>query len=84
MLAVAGTFLLLTTIEGQIVQPIAVGRRLAVSPLIVIIAPSFPGWLRGIAGRDREDSSRGTGKQSAWATKTVTPPTPPPSTAARA
>lgn len=48
--AVAGTYLLLTTIEGQFVQPIAVGRRLAVSPLIVIIALMFWGWLWGIAG----------------------------------
>lgn len=48
--AVAGTYLALATIEGQIVQPIAVGRRLAVSPLIVIIALMFWGWLWGIAG----------------------------------
>lgn len=48
--AVAGTFLLLTTIEGQIVQPIAVGRRLAVSPLVVIIALMFWGWLWGVPG----------------------------------
>jgi predicted PurR-regulated permease PerM len=50
VLAVAGTFLLLTTIEGQIVQPIAVGHRLAVSPLVVIIALMFWGWLWGIPG----------------------------------
>ena len=50
VLAVAGTFLLLTTVEGQIVQPIAVGRRLAVSPLVVILALMFWGWLWGIAG----------------------------------
>lgn len=48
--AVAGTYLALTTIEGQIVQPIAVGRRLAVSPLIVIIALMFWGWLWGVPG----------------------------------
>jgi predicted PurR-regulated permease PerM len=50
VLAVAGAFLLLTTIEGQIVQPIAVGHRLAVSPLVVIIALMFWGWLWGIPG----------------------------------
>jgi len=49
-LAVAGCFLVLTTIEGQIVQPILVGRRLDVSPLIVILCLWFGGWLWGIAG----------------------------------
>lgn len=48
--AVAGTFLALTTIEGQFVQPIAVGHRLAVSPLVVIIALLFWGWLWGVPG----------------------------------
>jgi predicted PurR-regulated permease PerM len=49
-LAVAGCYLFLTTIEGQIVQPILVGRRLDVSPLIVILCLWFGGWLWGIAG----------------------------------
>jgi predicted PurR-regulated permease PerM len=49
-LAVAGCYLLLTTIEGQFVQPILVGRRLDVSPLIVILCLWFGGWLWGIAG----------------------------------
>jgi predicted PurR-regulated permease PerM len=48
--AVAGAFLLLTTVEGQVVQPIAVGHRLAVSPLVVILALMFWGWLWGIVG----------------------------------
>jgi predicted PurR-regulated permease PerM len=46
----AGSFLLLTMVEGQVVQPIAVGHRLAVSPLVVIIALMFWGWLWGGAG----------------------------------
>ena len=46
----AGCYLVLTTIEGQIVQPILVGRRLDVSPLIVILCLWFGGWLWGIAG----------------------------------
>lgn len=50
VLAVAGTYLLLTTMEGQIVQPIAVGRRLALNPLVVILALMFWGWLWGLAG----------------------------------
>lgn len=49
-LAVAGCYLLLTTIEGQFVQPVLVGRRLDVSPLIVILCLWFGGWLWGIAG----------------------------------
>jgi len=49
-LAVAGCYLVLATIEGQIVQPIVVGRRLDVSPLIVILCLWFSGWLWGIAG----------------------------------
>jgi predicted PurR-regulated permease PerM len=49
-LAVAGCYLFLTTIEGQVVQPILVGRRLDVSPLIVFLSLWFGGWLWGIAG----------------------------------
>jgi predicted PurR-regulated permease PerM len=49
-LAVAGCFLTLTTIEGQILQPILVGRRLDVSPLVVFLSLWFGGWLWGIAG----------------------------------
>jgi predicted PurR-regulated permease PerM len=49
-LAVAGCYLVLTTIEGQIVQPILVGRRLDVSPLIVFLSLWVGGWLWGIAG----------------------------------
>lgn len=49
-LAVAGCYLVLTTIEGQVVQPILVGRRLDVSPLIVFLSLWFGGWLWGIGG----------------------------------
>jgi predicted PurR-regulated permease PerM len=50
ILAVAGCYVVLTTIEGQVVQPILVGRRLDVSPLIVFLSLWFGGWLWGIAG----------------------------------
>jgi len=50
VLAVAGSYLALTTIEGQFAQPVIVGRRLDVSPLIVILSLWFGGWLWGIAG----------------------------------
>ena len=49
-LAVAGCYLVLTTVEGQVVQPILVGRRLDVSPLVVFLSLWFGGWLWGIAG----------------------------------
>jgi predicted PurR-regulated permease PerM len=49
-LAVAGCYLFLTTLEGQFVQPVLVGRRLDVSPLIVFLSLWFCGWLWGIAG----------------------------------
>jgi len=48
--AVAGCYLVLTTIEGQVVQPILVGRRLDVRPLIVFLSLWCGGWLWGIAG----------------------------------
>jgi predicted PurR-regulated permease PerM len=49
-LAVAGCYLFLTTVEGQFIQPVLVGRRLDVNPLIVILCLWFGGWLWGIAG----------------------------------
>jgi predicted PurR-regulated permease PerM len=48
--AVAATYLTLTTIEGQLVQPVLVGRRLDVHPLVVLLSLWFGGWLWGIAG----------------------------------
>jgi predicted PurR-regulated permease PerM len=48
--AVGGCFLLLTTLEGQLLQPILVGRRIRVSPLAVMLALWFGGWLWGLPG----------------------------------
>ena len=50
VLAVAGSYLGLATIEGQIVQPLFVGRRLDLNPIIVFLALWFGGWFWGIAG----------------------------------
>jgi predicted PurR-regulated permease PerM len=50
VLAVTGTYLALATIEGQIVQPLFVGQRLKLSPIIVFLALWFGGWFWGIAG----------------------------------
>jgi predicted PurR-regulated permease PerM len=50
VLAVAGTYIALATIEGQIVQPLFVGQRLKLSPTIVFLSLWFGGWFWGIAG----------------------------------
>jgi predicted PurR-regulated permease PerM len=50
ILGVAGSYVLLATIEGQIVQPLVVGRRLAVNPLVVFLALWFGGLFWGIPG----------------------------------
>ena len=50
ILGVAGSYVLLATIVGQIVQPLLVGRRLSVNPLVVFLALWFGGLFWGIAG----------------------------------
>jgi len=50
IVGVAGSYVLLATIEGQIVQPLLVGRRLAVNPLVVFLALWFGGLFWGIPG----------------------------------
>jgi len=47
---VAASYLALATIEGQLVQPLVVGRRLELNPMIVFLALWFGGWFWGIAG----------------------------------
>lgn len=49
-LSVAGTYLVLTTFEGQVLQPVLVGRRLDISPPVVLLGLWFGGWLWGVAG----------------------------------
>lgn len=46
----AGIYLLLHTIEGQFITPIVLGRRMALSPLILILALMLFGWMWGIIG----------------------------------
>jgi predicted PurR-regulated permease PerM len=50
VLAVAASYLALATLEGQLVQPWVVGRRLELNPIIVFLALWFGGWFWGIAG----------------------------------
>ena len=49
-LSVAGTYLVLTTLEGQVLQPVLVGRRLDISPPVVLLGLWFGGWMWGVAG----------------------------------
>ena len=49
-LAPAAIYLGLHTLEGQIVTPIVLGRRMALSPLVLILALMVFGWLWGIVG----------------------------------
>ena len=49
-LYVPGTFLVLTTLEGTLMQPIIIGRRLALNPVAIFISILWWGWLWGIPG----------------------------------
>jgi predicted PurR-regulated permease PerM len=48
--AVAGSFAALTAVEGQLIQPLLVGRRLQLNPMLVFLALWFGGLFWGIAG----------------------------------
>lgn len=43
-------FLALSTVEGQIVQPMVLGRSLALNPVVLFVWMMLWGWLWGIAG----------------------------------
>jgi predicted PurR-regulated permease PerM len=49
-LGVAGTYVVLATIEGQVAQPLLVGRRMEVNPLLIFLGLWFGGLFWGIAG----------------------------------
>lgn len=50
VLLISGTFLTLTTLEGQIITPTVLGNRLALNPLVVFLGIVWWGWLWGIPG----------------------------------
>ncbi len=50
VLAVAGSYVVIALIEGQIVQPLLVGRRLEVNPLLIFLALWFGGVFWGVPG----------------------------------
>jgi len=49
-LLVAATYVVLATVEGHVIEPIFLGRRLNVSPVAVLFALWIGGWLWGVAG----------------------------------
>jgi predicted PurR-regulated permease PerM len=48
--AVSASYLALAAVEGQLIQPLFVGRRLEVNPLLIFLALWFGGLFWGIAG----------------------------------
>lgn len=46
----AAIYLVLHTIEGQVVTPLTLGRRMALSPLVLILGLMVFGWAWGIIG----------------------------------
>jgi len=50
VLGVAGSYIVIALIEGQIVQPLLVGRRMEVNPLLIFLGLWFGGLFWGIAG----------------------------------
>jgi predicted PurR-regulated permease PerM len=50
IVGVAGSFLMIAVIEGQIVQPLFVGRRLQINPLLIFLGLWLGGLFWGIAG----------------------------------
>jgi predicted PurR-regulated permease PerM len=47
---VAASFLVLSAVEGHIVEPVFVGRRLDLNPIVVLVALWVGAWIWGIAG----------------------------------
>lgn len=50
VLAVPGVFFLMTLIEGQLITPLVIGRRLAINPVVVFVWLLVWGALWGIIG----------------------------------
>jgi predicted PurR-regulated permease PerM len=50
VLGVAGTYVIIATIEGQVAQPLLVGRRMEVNPLLIFLGLWFGGLFWGIPG----------------------------------
>lgn len=48
--AVPATFLVLTTLEGQVIQPLIVGRRMELNVVVTFLSIMFGGWIWGLGG----------------------------------
>ncbi|MGH8049729.1 MAG: AI-2E family transporter [Arenimonas sp.] len=49
-LSVPGVFYLLTAIEGYLITPLIVSRRLSLNPVVIILSVLFWGWMWGVPG----------------------------------
>jgi predicted PurR-regulated permease PerM len=49
-LLVVGGYVALAAVEGHIVEPVFLGRRLNLNPIVVLLAVWLGGWLWGVAG----------------------------------
>ena len=47
---VPGVFILLTSLEGMVLTPLILGRRMSLNPLVVFLSVFFWGWLWGVPG----------------------------------
>jgi predicted PurR-regulated permease PerM len=50
VLGVAGTYVVIAMIEGQVAQPLLVGRRMEINPLLIFLGLWFGGLFWGIPG----------------------------------
>ena len=48
--SIVGTFMVLTTLEGFLMQPLILGRRLSLNPVAILVSVLIWGWLWGIPG----------------------------------
>jgi predicted PurR-regulated permease PerM len=49
-LLVPVVFLILATLEGQFITPIIVGRRMSLSPMVIVVALLIGDWMWGVVG----------------------------------
>jgi predicted PurR-regulated permease PerM len=49
-LSVPGVFLVLTTLEGQLITPLLLGRQMSINAAVIFLAVVFWGWIWGVAG----------------------------------
>jgi predicted PurR-regulated permease PerM len=49
-LSVPAVFYVLTAIEGYLVTPLILGRRLSLNPVVIVLSVLFWGWMWGVSG----------------------------------